>query len=98
MITITHDAAQALSNARAASGASDRCGVRFFTVQTPEQGQALAFDFVERPEPQDEVAEQQGMPVYVDRNLAGVIGDSTLDTREADGQTQLVLHSSKTGT
>ena len=95
MITITHDAAQALSNARTASGASDRCGVRFFTVQTPERGQALAFDFVEQPEPQDEVTEQEGMPVYVDPALAGVVGDSTLETREADGQTQLVLHSSK---
>lgn len=97
MITLTHDAAEALTNARAASGASDRCGVRFFAVQTPEEGQALAFDFVERPEPQDEVAEQEGMPVFVDPTLAGVIGDSTLEAREADGRTQLVLHSAKSG-
>lgn len=98
MITITHDAAHALANARAASGASHGCGVRFFVVQTPEQGKALAFDFVEEPEPQDEVAEQQGMPVFIERDLAGVIGDSTLEARETEGRTELVLRSSKAGT
>ena len=93
MIKLTHDAAALLTDARAASGAPDQYGVRFYVVDTPQQGQALAFDFVERPEPQDEVADQEGLPVYVAPELSNIVHDSTLDAKKTDGRAQLVLRS-----
>lgn len=93
MLKITHDAAALLSTARASSGAPEQAGVRFYVVETPQQGKALAFDFVEAPEPQDEVDEQQGLSVYVAPELATAVGDSTLDTQQTDGRSKLVLRS-----
>jgi Fe-S cluster assembly iron-binding protein IscA len=88
---ITNNAAALLTDARASSGAPEDFGVRFYAVKTPAQGTGLAFDFVAAPEPQDEVGEQQGLPVYVARELASVVADSTLDAQESDGRDQLVL-------
>jgi hypothetical protein len=49
MLKITHDAAVALSSARAASGAPDAYGARFsITTQAEQGGARLAVTFVER--------------------------------------------------
>jgi Fe-S cluster assembly iron-binding protein IscA len=91
MLKITNDAATMLSDARASRGAPEEFGVRFYVVETPTQSAALAFDFVEAPQPQDEVIERPGLPVYVAPELATVVADSTLDTQKTDGRDQLVL-------
>jgi Fe-S cluster assembly iron-binding protein IscA len=91
MLKITSGAAAVLSDARASSGAPEQFGVRFYVIETPAQGKALAFDFVESPEPQDEVAEEQGLPVYVAPELAPAVADSTLDAQQKDGRNELVL-------
>ena len=61
-----------VSDARASSGAPEEFGVRFYLIDSPAQGKALASDFVEFPEPRDQVAEEQGLPVYVAPELAPV--------------------------
>ena len=93
MIKITHDAAAVLTDARNASGLPEQYGVRFYLVPNPEKGQALGFDFVEHPEPQDEVADQEGLPVYVAQEVSSVVSGSTLDAKKTDGGAQLVLRS-----
>lgn len=90
-LKITSGAAAVLSGARASSGLPEQFGVRFYLTDTPTHGKALAFDFVEFPEPRDEVAEEQGLPVYVAPDLAPVVADSTLDAQEKDGRNQLVF-------
>lgn len=92
MIKITDDAAQLLASARDANGLPEEYGVRFYVVQTPEQGQAVAFDFVESPEPQDDVVEHEGIPLFIEHDLATIVGDSVIEARQEDGETQLVLH------
>lgn len=91
MLKITSGAAAVLSDARASRGAPEEFGVRFYVVDSPAQGKALAFDFVESPEPQDEIAEEHGLPVYVAPELAPAVADSTLDAEREGGRNQLVL-------
>jgi Fe-S cluster assembly iron-binding protein IscA len=90
MFRITHDAAVALSAARAASGAPENFGTRFSVSEA--QGQPrLAVTFVEQPIPGDNVTEQEGMPVYVAPELSEAIPEATVDAEPVDGEPQLVL-------
>lgn len=92
MLKITHDAAVALSSARAAAGAPDQFGARFSITNAPEQGGArLAITFVESPAAGDTVSEQEGLNVYVAPELVQAIPDATVDAKPMDGETQLVL-------
>lgn len=94
MFRITHEAATALSTARAASGAPESFGTRFSMAEAREIGQPrLAVTFVEGPVPGDEVSEQEGMPVYVAPELSAAIPEATVDAEPVDGDTQLVLKS-----
>ena len=92
MLKITHDAAVALTSARAAAGAPDEFGARFSIATAPEQGGArLAITFVDAPVTGDDVSEQEGLNVYVAPELVQAIPDATVDARPVEGETQLVL-------
>lgn len=92
MLTITHDAAVALSAARAAAGAPATYGTRFSIADLPETGEPrLAVSFVERPIEGDDVSEQEGMAVYVAPELAESLPEATIDAKPIDGEAQLVL-------
>jgi Fe-S cluster assembly iron-binding protein IscA len=97
MLKITSGAAELLSAARASSGAPEQFGVRFHVIETPAEGKSLAVDFVESPEPQDEVAEEEGLSVFVAREVAPVLADSTLDAEKQDGRNRLVLREGSGG-
>jgi Fe-S cluster assembly iron-binding protein IscA len=98
MVKITEKAAALLSEARASSGAPQQFGVRFYVIaDSPAQGKSLGFEFVDSPEPRDEVDEQQGLPVYVAPELTTVAADGTVDARETDGRNQLVLRPASNG-
>jgi Fe-S cluster assembly iron-binding protein IscA len=91
MLTITHDAAVALSAARAAAGAPDTFGTRF-SIAEPETGEPrLAVTFVERPIEGDRVSEQEGMAVYVAPELEESLPEATIDAKPVDGEPQLIL-------
>jgi Fe-S cluster assembly iron-binding protein IscA len=92
MLTITHDAAVALSAARAAAGAPDTFGTRFSIAEPPETGEPrLAVTFVERPIEGDRVSEQEGMAVYVAPELEESLPEATIDAKPVDGEPQLIL-------
>jgi Fe-S cluster assembly iron-binding protein IscA len=92
MLTITHDAAVALSAARAAAGAPDTFGTRFSIAQPPETVEPrLAVTFVERPIEGDAVSEQEGMAVYVAPELEESLPEATIDAKPVDGEPQLIL-------
>ena len=92
MLTITHDAAVALAGARAASGAPDTFGTRFSVEIPPQAGEPqLSISFVEHPAVGDDVSEQEGMPVFVDPQLAVALPEATIDAKPIDGETQLIL-------
>jgi len=95
MLKITHDAAVALSSARAASGAPDAYGARFsITTQAEQGGARLAVTFVERPADGDDVSEQEGLPVYVAPDLVQAMPEATIDAKPVDGETQLIVQRS----
>lgn len=92
MLTITHDAAVALSAARAAAGAPDTFGTRFSITEPRETGEPrLAVTFVERPIEGDRVSEQEGMAVYVAPELEESVPEATIDAKPVDGEPQLIL-------
>jgi Fe-S cluster assembly iron-binding protein IscA len=92
MLTITHDAAVALSAARAAAGAPDTFGTRFSIAELPETGEPrLAVTFVERPIEGDRVSEQEGMAVYVAPEFEESLPEATIDAKPVDGEPQLIL-------
>ena len=92
MLTITHDAAVALAGARAAAGAPETYGTRFSVEIPPGADEPqLSISFVEHAAAGDQVSEQEGMPVYVDPQLAVALPEATIDAKPIDGETQLVL-------
>jgi Fe-S cluster assembly iron-binding protein IscA len=99
MLRITHDAAVALSNARAASGAPETFGTRFTVASAPHIGgePRLAIVFVEHPVAGDEVSEQEGMRVFVAPELSEAIPDATIDAKPIDSDLQLVLKDNMDG-
>lgn len=92
MLKVTHDAATLLASSRASSGHPETFGVRFFVTEVPGEGKAqLAFEFVPDPRPQDQVAEQEGLSVYVAPELSEALGEATIDAQEAGSGKQLIL-------
>lgn len=92
MLKVTQDAATLLTTSRASAGHPDSFGVRFFVAETEPEGKArLGFEFVERPQPKDQVTDQLGLPVYVAPELADTLGEATLDAQPAASGSTLVL-------
>ena len=94
MLKITPEAATLLASARETSGKPEDFGVRFSLGEAAAPGAASArirFDFVPKAEPQDEVAEESGLRVYVAPEVSAVVGDATVEAQKGDGSAQLVL-------
>jgi Fe-S cluster assembly iron-binding protein IscA len=94
MLKITPAAATLLATARESSGKPEDFGVRFSLSEAGTSGPGSArirFDFVPNAEPQDEVAEESGLRVYVAPEVSAVVGDATLEAQKDDGSAQLVL-------
>lgn len=94
MLKITPEAATLLATARELSGKPEDFGVRFSLSEVGAPGTVSArvsVDFVPNAEPQDEVAEESGLQVYVAPEVSAVVGDATVEAQKGNGSTQLVL-------
>lgn len=92
MLKVTSDAATLLKSSRSSAGASEDVGVRFFVAEVAQDGKTrIGFEFVPAPQPQDEVAEQEGLPVYVAPELTEALGDATVDAQPTGEGGQLIL-------
>ena len=94
MLKITPEAATLLATARESSGKPENFGVRFSLSEgsAPAEDRArIRFDFVPNAEPQDEVAEESGLRVYVAPEVSAAVGDATVEAHKDDGSAQLVL-------
>jgi iron-sulfur cluster assembly protein len=84
MLTVTKKAATLLKAAKAAEGAADNAG---FRIQKNAEDAAserllIGLAITERPEPDDEEFEQQGLRIFVQEELIEVLDDRTLDVRD----------------
>lgn len=87
MLTITHKAAELLSESRQSAGAPDSYGVRFF-AEGPAQ---VAIAFVPDAQPGDQVTEQEGVTAFAAPELSEALDEATLDVSPEDGVEELVL-------
>lgn len=93
MLHISPQAVQALTEVRDAEGHPESSGLRIFADVDPESDAdpVLAVAFVEEPEQDDEVSEQEGVPVYVAPELAEPLSSSVMDVQEGPQGRELIL-------
>jgi Fe-S cluster assembly iron-binding protein IscA len=98
MLKLTPTAATALATARAASGAPDTYGIRFFVTSSPQSEKArLTLDFVESPGPSDAVTEEGGLKAYVAPEVDQLFGDAVVDIETEGSESSLVLRRQRAG-
>jgi Fe-S cluster assembly iron-binding protein IscA len=91
MLELTATAATTLASVRSRSGRPDHFGVRIFQSVTPDAQAAVQFDFVEGPQPGDQVGEAEATPFYVAPEVAQRLDNAVLDAEDTPEGTQLIL-------
>lgn len=69
-----------MNDARAEAAVPGRYGLRIF-AKPGRDGSNLAIDFAPRPEQGDEVSEQDGLPVFVVREVAAPLDEACSTSR-----------------
>jgi iron-sulfur cluster assembly protein len=79
VLTVTHDAAEAIQSLTDQIPETDTAGLRI-SVQEGESGSAqLALSVADAPFPADEVVESEGATVYLAEPVVAFMDDKTLD-------------------
>ena len=92
MLEITHDAATLLTEIRRGQDVPDSYGLRVFPESTEPGEVTIGLGFTDEPAPDDEVTEQDGMRVFVARELAEPLEDAAIDTTPGtNGASRLVF-------
>ena len=90
MLKLSQDAAKVLNDARSEAAVPDNYGLRIFTEPGAE-GSNLAIAFAPGPESGDEVTEQEGLPVFISRDVAVPLDDAVLDVERTDTGVSLII-------
>ena len=90
MLKLSHEAARLLNEAKAEAQVPDGYGLRVF-AEPGVDGSNLAIAFAEGPEGDDQVSEQEGMPLFVARDVAEPLDDAVLDIEEGESGVSLVI-------
>ncbi len=89
VFSLTPNAAEAMMDARSEVGAPDDWGIRFYP--RPDGQPGISIDFVAGPEPDDVLGGSGRLRTYVDAAIDQQIGDATVDYKDADGSSELVI-------
>lgn len=91
MLQMTDRAADLLRNLRRDAELPNEAGVRVFT-QTADSGEpTLALGFAPDPSPGDQVADHEGLRLFVAPELAEPLSGAVMDVMAGDGESQLVF-------
>lgn len=91
MLEITRGAAALLTELRQDQDVPEDYGLRVFP-ETDQPGEVtIGLGFTDQPAPGDEVAEQEGMKVFVAQELAAPLDDAAIDVTRANGTPQLIF-------
>src|SRR5919202_1008510 len=90
MLKLSRDAAKILTDARSEADVPTNYGLRIF-AEPGVDGSNLAIAFAPGPESGDEVSEQDGLPVFVARDVAEPLDDAVLDVERTDTGVSLVI-------
>ncbi len=91
MLEITHGAAALLTELRKGQDVPEDYGLRVFP-ETAQPGEVtIGLGFTDQPAAGDQVAEQEGMKVFVAQELAAPLEDAAIDVTQQDGDSRLVF-------
>ena len=91
MLEITKDAAALLTELRDGQDVPEDYGLRVFP-ETAQPGEVtIGLGFTDQPAAGDQVAEQDGMKVFVAQELAAPLEDAAIDVAEQDGASRLIF-------
>ena len=91
MLEITRGAADLLTELRQGQDVPEDYGLRVFP-ETNQPGEVtIGLGFTDQPAAGDQVAEQEGMKVFVAQELAAPLEDAAIDVTKENGTPQLVF-------
>lgn len=91
MLQVTHGAAALLTELRNGQDVPETFGVRVFPESTQPGEVTIGLGFTDEPAAGDQVAEQEGMKVFVAPELAAPLEDAAIDVAEQDGASRLIF-------
>ena len=89
MLEITHGAAALLTELREGQEVPEDYGLRVFPETTQPGEVTIGLGFTDQPAAGDQVAEQEGMKVFVAQELAAPLEDAAIDVTKENGTPQL---------
>jgi Fe-S cluster assembly iron-binding protein IscA len=91
VLEITHGAAALLTELRQGQDVPEDYGLRVFP-ETNQPGEVtIGLGFTDQPQAGDQVAEQEGMKVFVAQELAAPLEDAAIDVTDEGGASRLVF-------
>jgi len=91
MLEMTPRAATLLSDLRRESEIPNEAGVRVYSEKNEEGQPTVAIAFAADPMPGDEIAETDGIRLFVSREVAEPLSEAVIDVTGDDGASQLVF-------
>lgn len=88
---MTHGAAALLTHIRQTSDVPESYGVRVFPQEVGENEVSIGLGFTEQPMEGDQVTEQDGLRLFVAKEIAGPLDSTTIDVAGENGGSQLVF-------
>jgi len=91
MLQMTDRAADLLRNLRTEAKLPDGAGIRVFS-EAAESGQpTLSLGFTPAPAPGDQIAEHQGVKLFVAQELAEPLSEAVMDVTAENGESQIIF-------
>ena len=91
MLEITQGAAALLTELLKGQDVPEDYGLRVFP-ETAQPGEVtIGLGFTDQPAEGDQVAEQEGMKVFVAQELAAPLEDAAIDVTQQDGDSRLIF-------
>jgi Fe-S cluster assembly iron-binding protein IscA len=91
VLEITHGAAELLTEIRREQDVPDTYGLRVFPESTDPGEVTIGLGFTDEPAAGDVITQQDGMLVFVARELAAPLGEAAIDVTQEDGEQRLVF-------
>jgi Fe-S cluster assembly iron-binding protein IscA len=91
VLEITRGAAALLTELRQGQDVPEDYGLRVFPETTEPGEVTIGLGFTDQPAAGDQVAEQEGMKVFVAQELASPLEDAAIDVTQENGTPQLVF-------
>jgi Fe-S cluster assembly iron-binding protein IscA len=94
MLKVTSEAATVLKAAKDETGAPSNAGLRIRRADHLPAGDnsvAVALAFIDDPEPNDQILEEESLRVFIANDLVDVLDNKTLDVRATEDGAELVL-------